>query len=288
MRYSPIIQHLLKPETVSLLETILEEDVAELGRIQKRHDEGKLPLGMPLSLEEYRAHFPQIKARVDDFLGVEGITTPQIRGHSANTKYLYFGIGLATMAGGAALGVCVDHRLILSGFLGAIPLRTAYVELQADDCEGEYRPNKMQMVELERSREQLLPIVGHEYVHHVQWQKGLLSFNPFQLRATQKAILTEGHACGVQRHLARQYAQEEDNEVFIYHNLTLDITKLKRLYTWLCKERQVTVRPEFQQDGFKPHLEVHAVGLGYFLTREMSEGSRIYADWIAGGNPLLE
>ncbi len=286
MSHNPILKKLLQPESISVLELILEQDVALLGRLQKKQDDGVLVRNEPLSLEDYHSCFPVLKTKIDNFLGVQDISTPQLYEHSTNTKYKYYGLGAGVMAGGVLLGLYVDHHLIPTTSLSLIPLVMGHIKHQGDDCEGTYVFGKIEINDLKRPREQILPIVGHEYVHHIQREKGLLSLLDLiiRLNSTERLMLLEGHACGVQRYLADQYAQEQDNEAFLYYNRLLDVPKLKRLYTWLCDQSGKKPLPKFEEKGFRSGLEVHAVGLGYFLVQEHDNGLSAYADWLKTGN----
>lgn len=286
MEYYPIIQRALSRETVKLLEHLLSIDMPVLERLERQKAEGNFRESKPLPLDKHQAYFETLKDDVDRFLGVTGITTPDLTQYNPVKKYVTAVAGIGAMVASVLLGINYDPLWFGGGMVGVVPLIATCQQFGAESSnKGEYKKGKIIINFLPAPREQILPIMGHEYVHHIQSEKGCPMFKTDEQQFDRMAHL-EGHALGVQRYIAEKYRNEEDNSAFLYSTLDITVGRMKMLYTWLCKKLGETPRAGFQEDGLLPGLDAHALGLAHFLRQEISEGSQVYRMWLEKGMPV--
>lgn len=114
--------------------------------------------------------------------------------------------------------------------------------------EGVYRPRSRNIVVQPYKRAILIPILVHEYTHCVQHFAGI----PLTMQS-----LLEGHARGVEKLIASEYAEKENNQAFLYWTFNRIVDELRKLYKHLCK----TFRKEPQQKIFEIKTFYDPLGL---------------------------
>jgi len=132
---------------------------------------------------------------------------------------------------------------------------------------------------------ELIPIIGHEYTHHVQKKLG------FQKGIDHK-IFKEGHARGVERYLSERYRKIEDNEAFMYGICSTTVEELKTAYELVSRRLETPIRTDifkietpncgWKGDISSPTPPYHAMGNVLFLIYETRYGKNIYKDVIHG------
>lgn len=133
----------------------------------------------------------------------------------------------------------------------------------------------------------LIPVLAHEYTHHVQSHKFLFLH-----------YLLEGQARSVQRYISGVYTERENNPTFSSHNLMhFDLPELKAAYVWLCQKNNMTpkyylcqpqtrkekkylrIAEKFKEKNTKPNG--HVIGNAFFSVLEFLEGKGIHRDIIS-------
>ena len=96
----------------------------------------------------------------------------------------------------------------------------------------------------------------------------------------------EGHARGVQRHIAHLYSEQEDNGAFLYTMTDYTVAELKSPYRWMCK--QLGKQPDESllrtptQTIFPFGGTIHALGDASFYIAEALHGKDVYKQALAG------
>lgn len=253
-----ITQILLRAESTLFLEEIINRDTqCYLQFKDEPLDYGKAPARKDLSLL-----LEEVKLLVDDFLGASEINPPTV-----DYKNL-FREGIPSSFG---------------DFLMFFPW--AYNTLKS---KGHYCDISEHITLKKEAKGKLIPVLAHEYAHHVQRKK--ISFIDY---------FEEGQARSVQRHISNFYAEKEDNLTFSVHNLReYDLPELKVAYIWLCGEHGVIQKPYLSQartEKEKRYLDIawtlkarnaepgkHIKGNAFFSILEYVEGTEIHRQITAG------
>ena len=136
------------------------------------------------------------------------------------------------------------------------------------------------LIELvEAPRSSFIPVTAHEYAHHLQQIKRLLFRQYF--------TFLEGHARGVERTIAEQYREKEDNEAFLWDISNKTVEELKLAYQWACaslgeKPKKSLGKTRTQYGGFFTKQDPHTLGNALFRLYEAIHGKDIYRQAIHG------
>ena len=126
-----------------------------------------------------------------------------------------------------------------------------------EECDWEYwdhdgdknsyeRPERKMI--LARSPEAiLLPTIGHEYAHHLQYE--LCERYPHY----KQGIYKEGHARKVERQIAERLAKQRKNDAFLWHITNEDLAEFKSVYLWTCDNQDITPDPRLLK--YKSYLD---------------------------------
>ncbi len=226
---------LLIHDNIPALEGLLDSNGQDLIRLQKLKRENKLNFGKKVAKEELHELLPKICYDINEFLGVNpgspefsyfSLFKPTLPALPALWFYgnstLYFTRAALSLANDKNLDTAL--RDIWDGLLFAINGAILHKLVSQP-----YYNIGLEKVNLERAKKtKLIPIAGHEYAHHVQNIEGLL--------VAKSHIFSEGHSRGVQKYLAKKYAQEEGNEAFLYDTLDVSVGEFKSAYRWMCKK----------------------------------------------------
>jgi hypothetical protein len=319
-----IIDSLMNKEEVQRLEHIIATDS------QRMQDLVNL-LGYKASksepkqkLADTKKEFPEIKKEVDHFLGVKWIRTPYIEhvpriSHLHNEwkkkksvrKQVKQSAGLMFWGGIFELASIELPELLhlrpdnfLSSALSSIALGAGigavlriYPVLKYElginyESANEYDPLNERIMTTKHKRAHQLSILAHEYAHHVQARK-----NMFAKRGDYNSF-KEGHARGVERHVALEYFSKESNPAFAYEFMNNHhLPEMKIMYSWLAKKQSLPVNESLLKtrksygktrmllESQKP--TAHSIGNAFFYTQEMIQGKGIYRDVIRGEFQVL-
>ncbi len=253
-----IEQAFLHHEMVPILEKIIDNNMRIYSKLKDiTLDYGEVPKRSDLHLL-----LEDVKIIVDTFFGVSKIKAPTVDYKRILERGLQFSD--------------------FSDFLMFFP--SAYNILRS---KGHYYDISEHISLKKEPRGSLIPVLAHEYTHHVQKHKFL--FLPY---------LLEGQARSVQRHISGVYTERENNPTFLSHNLMhFDLPELKVAYLWLCqkhdiapkiylcqpqtkKEKQyLRIAEKFKEKNTKPNY--HMMGNAFFSVLEFLEGKGIHRDIIS-------
>lgn len=294
---SQLKKRFLTVDNISLLEYLLDCESQRLKGLQKQKEIGKLNFGDKVSSDELKDLFPHICTEVDAFLGIQDVVVPRVGYPNI------FKLGLVTTPalGGFILSISQLATTLLSPlfteqnyvinkqFADEIALNTIIcimaVALYQISHVAQY-DSLSNKITLERvPRAELIPTVGHEYTHSVQRRKGVLSSNNY-------LIFGEGHARGVEKHLAEDYREKEDNEAFLYPSSDRTVGEFKSAYIWMCRKleqqpRKSLLKIKTSRDRgeslerlIRGEPTSHAIGNALFSIYEALHGRGIYQQLI--------
>jgi len=150
------------------------------------------------------------------------------------------------------------------------------------------------MIKLGRQRKKplVVPCLAHECAHYVQYQ--VFSFPIMFKRDDPYDYFKEGHARGVQRFIAQEYKEKEDNEAFLYTIRSKSVGELKSSYLWVCKHlekppRNSLLRVKTSRDVVEVDEKTlwgrptaHSIGNTLFHLYEKEQGNQIFKMMIQG------
>ncbi|MBN2142075.1 hypothetical protein JW711_01975 [Candidatus Woesearchaeota archaeon] len=131
-----------------------------------------------------------------------------------------------------------------------------------------------------KDRVHLILSASHEYTHHVQIA--------YKIQTEYYPIFSEGHARGVERHIAEEYLALEKNEAFLLPPLQRAVSDVKMTYIWFCAVnaceprrsllRSISPSDFSNQIFFDQYGEPrpHALGNALFMMNEEVSGKKIY------------
>lgn len=152
-----------------------------------------------------------------------------------------------------------------------------------------YNPKKRKMFIGERRRERFVPDATHEYTHFLQH----LHLGLRNLDKKLYGIFLEGHARGVERHVAQRFSVRHDHPAFLYRSMERTVDELSDAYTYLCNFFEISPKEglgkeptiDFSGCRWKLLLEKpdhHALGTAVVLLHERRNGQEIYEEMIKG------
>jgi hypothetical protein len=158
----------------------------------------------------------------------------------------------------------------------------------------EYFRNQRAIGLLREPESLLAPSIGHEYDHHVT-ETTLEFANMTRENETPTFnIVKEGHARGVERHIAAYYAEKTSQSDFIEPTLRLTLGELSAAYMWLSDKLHIPSNTSaldinnvhyYNEIQFVDKLgrpSKHAIGNTLFCLAEAKQGKGIYADFVKG------
>jgi len=301
-----IIKRLSSPENTLIIEELLYKEYERLKRLKELKKDGKLNFGPQVPPEELMDLVLDVCAEVDRFLGIQERRLPHFGyyrltewGSTTTPILIYYVLSAALFASGSALFVAVNlplyllrptdpysslllklaaPSLVLAGAVVFIRTAMAHYILKKMSM---YDPHSRRVILERYPRAILIPVVGHEYTHSLQDDIIFGGYN----YSDNYSILTEGHAIGVERHVARCYSEREGNEAFLYHISKKTVRDLKRVYEWMRgdlgrKARETRDAKDLRRltEGLTPH----SIGNTFFSICEAQRGEEIYKQIIHG------
>lgn len=284
LKNSNLIQLLLDKDNISPLESILDNESQYLKKIQNLKDSQALDFGPKLNKVDLKVEFSGVKEEVDRFLGVSDVAQPSCDYYSIFKPDIST-VPLLGMYGFGAL--CTIEGLLkfpydpANAFFGIILLQNAFFLHIIERGGSRYNllTRSIIMSPLHKYRADVIPVVGHEYAHHVQRRKLSLPLLP------KRSYFDEGHARGVQRFIANSYRNKENNEAFMYDYLDLSVAELRVTYQWMCKKLEIAPSKSLLKIETATRYRKqtgHSIGNTLFLLYETRLGKGIYKDLIDG------
>ncbi len=263
---------LLKESNIPIIEDLLDVKIQRLITIKKNKN---LDFGNKVcSKEELDEIFPKVKKDVDNFLDSKKSDMPSygycqyfnIFKQIKNPIKIYKTFSISKRIK-SSINICLFNLLVSSG--------TNYNSF-------------LESISLKKTRRvDMINNIIHEYDHHIQ-NKSILK-NVF---SKQYSFFEEGHAIGVERHLAEFYRKQEDNNAFIYKILNRTISEIKATYMWMCWKLEKPIRKSLLKnmtpiESFEISKILtlgeptnHAKGNTFFSVYETKYKKQIYKDTI--------
>jgi hypothetical protein len=297
-------------ENVELLENILNgfsDSEPQFQRDANGDDPDKV-----LDDEELSTTIKDVFAEVDSFLGVAGIETPDT-GYFSNSRSirLHRGelISYAIMMGISAPLYAVawqpDVSTVLTKML-SVP--TAFIfmyglgsiigfskfHLNKKPISSIYHPANDTIDILKGPESEVVPAIGHEYDHHILDAKLHLGDMEEEYQTDAWGIAGEGHARGVQRHIANYYAERLGKPHLMLPTEEFVKGELSAAYVWLCEKHSMRMNADalwirnnfFNSEmlfaGKSGKVSRYAYGNTFFFLAENKLGKGIYADFVKG------
>ena len=288
-------RRLLNIDNIGAIEELLDRESQRLERLQKLKKDNKLNRGDKVSPGELKGLFPQICTEVDDFLGVQDGEVPKfgyynlLRPGLMTTPVLAMYAISAVQVVSAVTCLITEQNPDLSNFMnaGIGAMQFACAALFHSVMKNPGYNRLLKRVTLQNvARTDLIPSAGHEYAHHVQRREGL--------KDDMYSIFKEGHARGVEKHIAQDYQQREDNNAFLYDVLNSTVGEFKSAYIWICQKFGHQPKASLLKTKTSTDIDErvnrlldktptpHAIGNALFSIYEAREGRGIYNDMIHG------
>jgi hypothetical protein len=289
-------EKLLKKENIPALEYLLNKSSIKFERLNALKNENKLDFGNIVPSKKLKDLVPNICSEVNLFLELEqknrsnygyfNILKPGILPTSILTSYS----ACAIVIGSTLHSLLTDNPDVdmSSGVVSLVALLvTTNTHLNAKT--NRYNA-LLKTITLEKApRQKLIVSFAHEYAHNVQHNSGI----PV-IPAMKYSIFSEGHARGIEKHIAQHYAEREDNEAFLFDSLDITVGEIKSAYQWITKNfglipNQELLRTKSSRDYteetyrelFKKPTS-HAMGNALFSIFEARMGKEIYKEMIHG------
>ncbi len=142
---------------------------------------------------------------------------------------------------------------------------------------------KQQKIKLSKFKKtKLIPIIAHEYTHHLQNLNNNITKN--------FGIFIEGQARMVDKHIAKKYSARENNKAYSHEVLNRSVHELMSAYIWLSKELKkqpnasLTNEHMFQYSDDMQYLSEnkiphnHALGNAYMSTHPQNQKILLFAE----------
>ena len=288
---------LLKKEKISALEELLFIESKKLESLKKQ--KRKLDFGKKICYKELEQFFPKLKKEVDDFLDVQNIFFPNIK-YLSNIENMALSPKISTYAGLyyvlsiSNFGFLLNNLSILTNkfpllntllMLNMIICGISGISLHSRVDSSGYFPTRESIRIKKEKRANLIPVLAHEYTHHIQCKKN------FGFK--EENVFIEGHARGVQRYIAETYRERENNDAFLYENLGIDVMEIKNCYIWASKKLKEPLKKSLLKINTLPYPygwvcmregkpTEHAIGNALFSIYEKEYGNKIYREMIHG------
>jgi len=272
-------------KNVEPLEELLNSAAKDLEKLKK--SENNLDFGENHKEKDLVSLLDEIKTDVDDFLDIKGITKPDCEypkmfrpRHYNECSRMFFKLsffpGLIGLASIPIAGFdFFSFTLIMSTpFLWTFGLPMALMEKLI--TESHYHP-AADLIIMEKSKKAItIPILAHEYTHHVQDQIWVGA------DYEDTSIFMEGQAIGVQRHISNLYRKKEDNEAFMYHISKRNVYEFRSSYKAMCKKLKIEPKKSLLDEKKFIFSSPHMFGNSLFSIYEAEKGPGIYKEMING------
>lgn len=290
-----LLAHITKRRNIQILEEILDRETSRLKQLQKT----KQKPGKRLNKKGLQEMLAEVKPHIDEFLDVppEMATLCEISYPNMLKKNYYsmfdmvteqnpiktqikvsaslLTIGLA----GSMLFECIrDAPPTMSLCLGLFGLTPVIAQILSNAFEahyephrGFYEPNEESITVTRTRRTLLIPLIAHEYAHHVE---NMLSTTQFP----ELNSFREGLSLGAEKHIARIYKEKEDNDSFEFNDLNYSISTLTNAYSHMCKKFGRLPNKNLILDRKVRELDKYCIGNTYFRIEAESRGETVYRD----------
>lgn len=224
------------------LENILSDEVNELNKLHKRNNrssEERIPE------EELKKQFNQVVTDVNNFLGVEN-NQPDVKYKECadlklESAVTFFGNAyLSASVPLAAYAAATSHYAYALGFLAAGGVASCFAGMANSIAkETQIKPGENQILLNSSEKTSLIPEAAHGYTAFLQKNLGMPG----------ESICWEGSARGVQKTIAKQYAEEENNPDYMRNVFETSVPELLSAYMGLCQEMNKNPKQSLLKDA---------------------------------------
>lgn len=266
---------LLNEKNIPVLEELIRRDARRYEHIRP------MPEGNLMSAKELVEALPDIANKVCSFLDVSGIALPKISYARRWDTYL----GLALSSAGAVAGiVAAESGYVNFGTsLGLIAISTLLVNLgilKELSISKYFRRSKHIRMSKPLPRGKAIPIIAHEYTHHVLHEIGVPKGH---------SAFHEGMAIGVERYVSGILAKKENNDAILLGTIKHSLREYTDVLIWICSnlrrkyDKRILDYPAVQMccgtglsgDGYGPPNE-HSIGNSLLSIYAAVDGQDIY------------
>ncbi len=303
--YTNMLHHISSYENMQILEELVAKESEHCLDIRSR----KPKFSKRVPRKHLEETLEEVKAHVDEFLDTQmnkietcEVNYPGIFGihkekRIAEVKSRFpikkdiktlAGTASITLAGTAAL--LTNGNITLGQIIGLLGVASIPMALRmirnnwlahTERYVGYYYPLIKEIVITRDLRESLIPILAHEYTHHINntLVYDMFLYDTFYSGIKDYEAFNEGLAMGAERHIARKYSENEENEAFEYFQSHHSIMTLSRAYEWLCGKSGKTPRKNKCVTISNPiRLDQYDVGNAYFRIESANKGDTAYKD----------
>jgi len=273
---------LLRRENVEPLEELLAAENERLNHLCQLERKGKIDLGGPVTRKEMQRIFrEEIKGRVDECLDTDYMSSPKVEYFSlARTKLgrkiLYKYLACAGLTLSAAM---ITPITIPFSALSFFVVFEKHKEKEAENfgCPAAYYKDTEEAIFQRGIKNKIFqPVAAHEYSHHVQ-SKALFRTGGYR-------IFKEGHAMGVEKHIANLLELSNKDPSFAKPIVPDFVIALATVYDWMSKELDFSPDKSLS-DLLKYSLSYPnytCLGTSIFSLAEARHGKGIYRDVLRG------
>ena len=283
-----IYSALTELEGLGALEWLLMREMQNIWEFVKINEGKLINFGPELKKRDLEEVLSDVKKEVDNLLDTNNCSSPSINYDSIFGKEMRLAwMLLAASCFTLPLSPLAGIPLVLASTAALVygKKKTAMLDDKKNNfialADYSRKYNHIRLNKKINKRVPIIPIISHEYAHHVQ------SYFLRENRFTK--AFREGHALGIQRHISRIYAEKEDNKNFLVAGLEMDIYSILKTYLWSCKVNSkepnqslcgLFCRQDFKNliDNYKKLIDIdnYSLGNSFMLLQEAVYGQEIY------------
>lgn len=266
---SQVVRHFVKKDNLPILESIIFREAIELlVPISLSKPEKALTKG------EFKEIQPRVVKDVNEFLRIGGKERiPSIFYSGINPENL---IVLPTLIFSSETILRGINQFLENPAAGLFSLGTGSLllftsKMAYDLINSTHYNGLMDLVFINSGKKADVSVkFAHEYAHHIQ---SLTMGTPFFHKAFR-----EGHARGVERHIAELYAEREGNSDYLVEQKSRALMDMNEGSKWLKEVLE-------KGDSFRG-ISQHALGTSLFGIMEERYGKELYSDILSFNKPL--
>lgn len=272
MSESEIEEILVQEKNIGITEEILNKENIELLKLKNKGVLDAYEEEPNASSSEIDNIAPEVYREVNQFLNLEENKFPKIEYVSNSNSFL--------------TGISETMEEIV-GYVSRL-------EKKPKEQIVEYDPVLKKIILSKNPLSSVVLDLAHEYTHYLQDKK--LSVEVFD-----NNILMEGHARGVEKNIAKTYADKKDKKNCLIDVYTQSINELKNTYQWICdnlnkvenerllKDSQKALENTIHEiDIDKYSVDDQSIGNTLFSIYEQTQGNRVYRDFIRENSELIK
>lgn len=225
-----IEEFLIRRENLDLLEFVVLSEYNSFKKIQTfnhRHEK--------IRKKDLQKIIPEVCYLVNQELDSDNQDLPLIeyfnilKKPKESTKILGLYTTSATLGTLAFTSLLNEHVFLTTGlvFLAGTAIGVGRA-LHLEKKEPRYFPEEKRAIIKKGSKQQIIPTLAHEYTHHVQNLRGILT--------KENNYYTEGQARQIQTIIANKYAEKEKNPTYMLRTQLRNLGEYASTYIWMSEK----------------------------------------------------